>query len=119
MTENIKTPELNEASVQAAHLNVMSKMQELDTAFQQLVLLTPVGEPKAPGQPPARMFNPDMIDSLQAVSRSLKLIRLDTIVVAQSIMDLTPEAREAALKAKGPGAVAPDFTVGGGQPSGD
>lgn len=91
---------LKAAEVQEKHAAVLAAVEAVDVAFKGLMLLTPEGEKQKDQKTAPRMFNPDMIDSAQHIARALKEIRLDSLVVAQSVMMFTEEAREAALQAK-------------------
>ena len=98
---------LKAVEVQTAHAEFLAAMDAADQLFQKLVLLTPSTE-AADGKPAQRMITPDMRDSAQAVARSLKVSRLDALVIAQTLMGYTEEAREAAVQAQlGEGAALP------------
>ena len=102
---------LTAAEVQEKHMAVMAALEPVDKAFRELMLLTP--EAEGDGKAPARrMFNPDMIDSSQAIARAMKVMRLDVLVIAQSLMGMTEEAKEEALKAQ-----AGKFKIVGGEPA--
>jgi hypothetical protein len=98
---------LKAVEVQTAHAEFLAAMEATDQLFQKLVLLTPSTE-NTDGKPAQRMITPDMRDSAQAVARSLKVSRLDALVIAQTLMGYTEEAREASVQAQlGEGAALP------------
>ena len=90
---------LKAEQVQLAHLEVLQGIEAVNKSIQSLLALVP-NAPDKDGKPGPKMITPDVFDSAQAMARGLKVCKLDALVVAQTLMGFTEEAREAAIAAK-------------------
>ena len=100
--------------VQAAHVEILQSLEAVNKSVQALLLLVPEA-PGKDGKPGPRMFTPDLVDSAQAIARALKTCKLDALVISQTLMSATEEAREAAVAASGVEGKAPDDAPAGGR----
>ena len=91
---------LKAEQVQNAHVEILRTLETVNGAVQALLMLVP-SAPGKDGKPGPRMLTPDLVDSAQAIARALKTCKLDALVIAQTLMAATEEAREAAVAASG------------------
>ena len=89
---------LKAEQIQSAHLEVLQTLESVNKSVQALLSLVPEA-PAKNGKPGPRMFTPDVVDSAQAIARALKTCKLDSLVISQTLMNFTEEAREAAIAA--------------------
>lgn len=86
------------AEVVAKQQAVVRASDGVELALRDLVSMFP--EVEGPDGKKHRSISPDAIDSVRAIARGLKMIKLDALVVSQEVMNQSEEAVEAALKAQ-------------------
>ena len=86
------------AEVVAKQQAVVSATADVDRLIRELIAMAPIAE--TPDKRKVPMLSPDAQDSLRHISRALKVINLDALVVSQEIMGYTEEAKEAAIEAQ-------------------
>lgn len=83
--------------VTKSHMAFLEACAGVDASFHSLMALVPEVEDKGKKR---RQFTMEMMHSAGEVARYLKNVRLHGLVVAQEIMNLTDEAKEAAIEAQ-------------------